>query len=188
MLKELKMKYILVIFLCIFQNACNQQKKEIVAISSEFNFEMLFKKSKNIDNLKMKQKKNQDYFKGNLSGCNSYFYKGVIRSKMYYLANDKNDIVVQEYIFDNIDVAKNAFKEVQIYADFTRNLKRKDFGQRCYEIGDEQIYYSALKTNHIYLLTSVSNFNYVDGNTSVDDIFKFNKDFLLDDLYRNLIQ
>lgn len=155
-------------------------------IDDDFNFLQLFQKSNIKNKTKIVSIKDSDYFKGNLSGCNSQFYKGLIKCKMYYIKNKKNHIIVEEYIFDNNANSKKSFQSVIRYSDFTRKLKRKDFNKRCYDIWDEQIYYATNENKHIYLLTMINDLYFKDKNTSVENIFIENKTILIDDLYDNL--
>lgn len=124
---------------------CSAQKVNPKISENNFNFKVLFQNFKIRSQLKIVKTKKQDYFKGNLSGCNKSFYKGVIKSEMYYLQSNKNDIVVEEYIYKDQTSSKNAFQVILKYADITRNLKRKDYGKRCYPIPDEQIIMQLIK-------------------------------------------
>ena len=180
------MKNIIIILVCLCVHTCDKQEETGKGANNDFNFKALFQNFKIKNGLKIIEVKKQDYFKGNLSGCNSTFYKGLIKNEMYYLKNQKNDIIVEEYVFDNNTSSKVAFQNILKYSDFTRKLIRRDYNKRCYDIGDEQVYYAVNKDKHIYLLTVINNLFFKDGNTSVEDVVKNNKAILIDDLYENL--
>lgn len=163
---------------------CSSYKRDII-FADDFNFTQIYEKLKISKTIKLVRFQDDDYFSAHLNKCKTSFYKDVIKKRTYYLRENNiiNNIVITEYLFkDSVD-ANQSYSIINEYVTFLRNLERKDYSKKCYEIWDEQPYFVAKKQNHIYIYTTLDNLRFDEENSSVEAVINNSKEILLDDLY-----
>ncbi len=153
--------------------------------SDDFNFNQVFNTLEISKKIKLIRSQDSDFFLANLHTCKPSFYKDLIKSKTYYLSENKNqnNIALTEYIFKDSISAKKAFVIANDYANYIRNLERKNYAKKCYEIWDEQVYYARQRENHIYLFNTLDNIIFTEKNNSAEAFFNNSKEVLIDDFY-----
>lgn len=179
MKKKLITIFVTIIVLFISTSSVN------ITFADDFNFNQIFSTLEISKKIKLIRSQDNDFFLANLHTCKLPFYKDLIKSKSYYLGENKktNNIVVTEYIFKDSISAKKAFVIVDDYANYTRKLERKNYGKRCYDIWDEQVYYVRHIENHIYIFNTLDNLIFTEKNNSAEAFFDNTKEILIDDLY-----
>lgn len=163
---------------------CSSYRKNVI-LADDFNFTKIYEGLKISKTIKLIRFQDDDYFSAHIYKCKTSFYKDVIKERTYYLRENKtiNNIVITEYLFKDSIATNNSFKIINEYVAFIRNLERKDYGKKCYEMWDEQPYFVTQKQKHIYVYTTLDNLKFDDKNNSVEAIINNSNQILLDDLY-----
>ncbi|MWB95446.1 hypothetical protein GON26_13835 [Flavobacterium sp. GA093] len=177
-------KITLIIFTMIISLMCSSHKKNII-FTDDFNFIQIYEELKISKTIKLVRFQEDDYFSAHLYKCKTSFYKDIIKKRTYYLHENKaiNNIIVTEYLFKDSVAANQSFNIVNEYVTFLRNLERKDYSKKCYEIWDEQPYFVTQMQNHIYIYTILDDLKFDKNNNSIETIINNSKEILLDDLY-----
>lgn len=96
---------------------------------------------------------NENYFRVNIESCIKNITISPINKCVYFIKSKFNSIVVDEFVFENKDLAHSFFLEVSNYADRIRTTDEENIRYICSkeELRYDRFIYAIEKEEHVYL-------------------------------------
>jgi hypothetical protein len=141
------MKISIVIFSVVL--FCN-----LSVIKSECDFKSKFGKLEISKKFKMGHiEPNKNYFRVNIESCIKNISIKPTNKSVYFIQSKFNSIVVDEYVFENKDLAHSFFLEVDNYSDRIRTTDEENIRDICSseELRWDRFIYAVEKGEHVYL-------------------------------------